>query len=273
MHEAAASIGKDIYTLNVSRLIKEGIIQICGLTPTDIMHIKGDFDKYSVEASVLGAQYVALNLNIPIDELCNSVYDEIKRKLYLNIVKVMLENKDSHYMKNGVSKDVERFIHESYEIAKTGCKNDFISVMLSTDFTLTGIGAPIHVFLDDVAEMLGTKAVIPKHYEVANALGAIVGNVYASCAVEIKPNNDAGGTTGYTVFGNTETKVFKEIEDAEAFAVIEAENGARSEAIKRGAQGEIAITSKLIKSEAEAKYSVIYLGTQAFAQAVGSIGF
>ena len=249
------------------------MIQICGLTPTDIMHIKGDFDKFSVEASVLGAQYVVSNLNISVDELCNCVYDEIRRKLYVNIVKAMLENKDSYYMKNGVNKDVERFINESYDIAKTGCKQAFISMMFNTNFTLTGVGAPIHLFLDDVAKMLGTKAIIPKHYEVANALGAIVGNVYASCVVEIRPNYTAEETDGYTVFGNTETKVFKKIEDAEDFAVMEAKNGAYSEAFKRGARGEIAITCKLNKNEADARGCVIYLGTQAIAQAVGSIGF
>ena len=30
----------------------------CGLTPTDIMHIKGDFSVYDTEASRLAAQFV-----------------------------------------------------------------------------------------------------------------------------------------------------------------------------------------------------------------------
>ena len=120
LKEAAAAVGRDIYTLNVSRLLKEGIVQMCGLTPTDIMHIKGDFKKYNAEASMLGAEFTAFNLGVSIEELCGLVYDEIKRKIYLNAVKVLLENNDPHYMKHGVSKDVEKVINDSYETAKSG---------------------------------------------------------------------------------------------------------------------------------------------------------
>ena len=272
--QAAASIpGKDIYNLNVSRLVKSGVIQVCGLTPTDIMHIKGDFSKFSAEASLLGAQYAALNLKTSVEELCDLVYDEVKRKIYVNIVKVMLENRDSHYMKNGVSKDVERFIHESYDMAKTGLGHEFISMMFTTGFVLTGVGAPIRIFLSDVAKMLKTKAVFPEHHEVANALGAVAGNIYASNAVEIRPDYNTEGITGYTVFGNTETREFREIGEAENYAAMEAKNGAYTEAVRRGARGEITVTCRMEKHEAPAGDSMVFLGTKAIARAAGSIGF
>ena len=271
--EAADSVpGRDIYSLNVSRLLREGVVQVCGLTPTDVMHIRGDFSRFSAEASLLGAQYVASNLDLSVDELCDLVYDEIKRKLYVNIVKVMLENKDGHYRNNGVSKDVERFINESYEIAKTGFRQEFLSMKFATDFVLTGVGAPIPIFLNDVANMLGTKAVLPKHYEVANALGAVVGNVCATCAVEIRPNASADGITGYTVFGKTETRVFEELKQAQEFAIMDAESGARAEAVKRGARGEITVSCRLDRREGIARGLVVDLGTKAVAQAIGSIG-
>ncbi len=53
LEEAAAAVGKDVYTLNVTRLEKEGVVIRSGLTPTDIMHIKGDFQRYSAEAPCL----------------------------------------------------------------------------------------------------------------------------------------------------------------------------------------------------------------------------
>ena len=272
--EAAVSIpGKDIYSFDVSRLIKEGVVQVCGLTPTDIMHIKGDFVQFSAEASLLGAQYTASNMNITTGELCDSIYDEIRRKLYVNIVKVMLEIQDSHYMKNGVNKDAERFINDCYEMAKAGRSHTFISTAFSTGFTLAGVGAPIHIFLDDVGRMLGTKAVIPKHYEVANALGAVIGNVLASCAVEIRPNYTPVGISGYTVFGSRETRVFQRLEDAEIFAVVEAREGAYTEAVSRGARDEIATTCRIERNDSKSRDGLLYLGSQAVAQAAGSPGF
>jgi N-methylhydantoinase A/oxoprolinase/acetone carboxylase beta subunit len=235
------------------------------------MHIKGDFGKFDAGVSMLGAGYVASNIGISVGELCDIVYDEIKRKLYLNVVKFMLEHNDRYY-KNGVSKEVERFINENYDNAKTGAAFDLISTSFRTDFVLAGVGAPIHIFLDDVAGRLGTTAVLPKHYEVANALGAIVGKVVASSIVEIRPNNDPAGTCGYTVFGAAETKVFKAIEEAEEFAAAEARGSAYREAAGRGAVGEIAVTCKIDKREVEVKGGgVLHLCTNVIAHAVGSI--
>ncbi|MCL1859422.1 MAG: hydantoinase/oxoprolinase family protein [Oscillospiraceae bacterium] len=271
---AAAAVGKDIYTLNISRLLKEGIVQMCGLTPTDIMHIKKDFSRYcdSIEASILGAKFVAFNLDVSVDELCDMAYDEIKRKIYLNVVKVMLENNDLYYMKNGVSKEIERFINESYQTAKSGKKDNIVSSIFKTDFSLVGIGAPIHIFLDDVAKMLGTKAVVPKYAGVANALGAVAGNICANYTVEIKPNYSSGGITGYTVFGGN-VKTFEKLEEAEEFAISEAKEIAYEEAVKRGAQGEITVTCELNTNKALGKNVAVHLNTFAVAQAVGSGGF
>ena len=267
LKEAAAAVGKDIYTLNISRLLKEGVVQICGLTPTDIMHIKGDFNKYCSEASMLGAKFVAFNLGVSIDELGDLAYDEIKRKIYLNVIKVLLENNDSHYMINGISNDEERFINESY---KAGKKGGIISAAFKTDFSLVGIGAPVHIFLHDVAERLGTGAVIPEYSEVANALGAVAGNVCANYTVEIKPNYAPSGITGYTVFGN-EVKTFKSLKDAETFAVTEAKDGAYNEAVKRGAQGEISVDVGINLHEGRGKDVVIHLNTVVTAKAVGAV--
>jgi len=270
--QAAEAMGKDIYSLNVKRLIKDEIVQLCGLTPTDIMHIKGDFNNYCVEASLLGAEFAAYNLEISIQEFCDLVYKEVKQKLYLNITAAILENNYPDYMKNGINKDVERLINSSYVSAKTQNRSKLLSMMFSTKYSLVGIGAPIHIFLKDVAKMLGTNTVIPKHYEVANALGAIVGSVSASYSVEIKPNYNAQGTTGYTVYGNNENKIYEDMADAVDYAVTEAKIGAEAEAVKRGAMGELTVTSDINQHEAEARYGSVYLGTTVTARAVGAVG-
>jgi N-methylhydantoinase A/oxoprolinase/acetone carboxylase beta subunit len=260
LKEAAAAIGTDIYNLNVSRLLKEGIVQICGLTPTDIMHIRNDFSGYSREAALLGAGFTAYNLGITVDELCEKIYDEVKRKLYVNIVKILFENQERHYFTNGVDSGAERLILQSYESAKKGGA-EIITADFKTGFALVGIGAPIKIFLDDVAKLLGTRAVVPEHYEVANALGAVVGNIYASCSVEVRPNYTLAGIAGYTVFGYTRRMTFKTLEQAQEFAVSEAETGAREEAVKRGARGDITVILDTHNNEGSARGGAVYLGT------------
>ena len=278
LRDAAQSIpGKDIFNFDASRLIKEGVIQTAGLTPTDLMHIKRDYERFPKDAALFGAQFVAGNLDISVDELCERVYDEVKRKLYVNIVKVLMENQDARYMKNGVAPEIERLINDSfYEkrdcLRKKHLKNEFVSVDFSTDFILTGVGAPIRIFLGDVAEMLGTKAVNPKHYEVANALGAIVGSVYTTNVVEVRPNYSVSGITGYTVSGLKETKVFKSAARAEEFAIREAKKGARAEAVRRGAKGKINVACSLNNDIADTGEVRIFLGTRATATAIGTFG-
>ncbi|MDR1930786.1 MAG: hydantoinase/oxoprolinase family protein [Treponema sp.] len=271
LQDAAAAVGRDIYNINTSRLLKEGYVQICGLTPTDIMHIKGDFTGFSSEASALGARIAAYNTGMPLTELCRRVYDEIKRKLYVTILKVLLENKDKYYMKNGVTGDLERLLNESYTMAGGG--QGGLSLAFSTAYTLVGIGAPVHIFLPDVAALLGTRALIPEHHGVANALGAVMGNVYASYAAEIRPDYTPGGIRGYTVFAGDESRAFETIEEAESYAVQKAKDGARSEALKRGAWGEISVACALNKHEAQAGDGILHLGTTAAVHALGSFGF
>lgn len=268
--DAAAAVGKDVYTLKVDNLLKDGVVQLCGLTPTDIMHIKGDFNKYNSEASLLGAKFVALNIGISVEELCEKVYNEVKKKLYINIVKSMLENKYPDYMKNGISADVERFIEDNYNEANTPHK--LFSTAFKTNYSLIGVGAPIGVFLNDVADMLGTEAYIPENYEVANALGAIVGSVSASCSIEIQPNSN-DNDSGFIVFGKNGNAVFEELEDATEYAVNQAMEEAKAQAQKRGAKGEITVTYEINSNEADTRDGAVYLNTVVTATAAGSIGF
>lgn len=271
--KAAAAVGRDVYTLKIDRLLQEGIVQLSGLTPTDIMHIKGDFKRYNKEAAMLAARYVAMNLEVPMPRLCNMVYNEVKRKLYRNIVAVLLENKDPYYRLHGISPELERFIDQSYELAKQDGSADLLSLRLHTDFSLVGIGAPIAVFLPEVGKLLGARVVIPPHYEVANALGAIMGNVCAACTVEIKPQYTAKGISCYTVYGKNTTRNFEFLEAAEQFALQEAEEAAHQEALRRGAHGEITLTSQIEQDAVPTKEAAIYLGSRAVAHAVGAIGF
>lgn len=270
--KAAAAVGKDIYTLQIKRLLKEGIVQICGLTPTDIMHIRGDFCRYNAEATRLAAEFAAFNLNTTVENLCDMVYDEVKKKLYINIVKSMLENKYPDYLKNGINADVERFILENYQSVKTGTPDPLFSTFFRTGFTLIGAGAPIRVFLDDVAAMLGTRAFIPDNHHVANALGAIVGSICATCTVEILPNTDPAKPWAYIVYGNQGSAGFKELSDAVDHAIAEAKAQAAAEAKKRGAGERVSVTWEVNTNKAETPDLTIYLGTTVTAYATGAMG-
>ncbi|MEI6100735.1 MAG: hydantoinase/oxoprolinase family protein [Eubacteriales bacterium] len=266
LQEAAAAVGRDIYSFRMERLEREGIVARIGLTPTDIMHLKGDFASYDANASALGTQYVASCLDLTINELCEQVYFTVKQKLYANIVRVLLQNKYPYWEKNGLSADMEYLINESF-------RNDegLVSFGFKTPSVLVGIGAPIHIFLPDVAHALHTEYIVPEFAGVANALGAVVGNVSAVCSIEINPEFLPDKKILYTVFGNEENVVFLDLHEAEKHAESEAREAALIMARRRGAVHDITVQSEIITNTAEAPGGNIYLGSRVLATAIGRI--
>ncbi|MCL2528962.1 MAG: hydantoinase/oxoprolinase family protein [Coriobacteriia bacterium] len=261
-----------VSTAELSQLIKEGIIQVIGLTPTDIMHIKGDFSGFSTQAASLAAEYVAQELNESVDELCYHVYDRVKQRMYASIVNALLENKSGSAFSIDLQESISSMISESYKEVSSPEPDVPITLTYQTDYSLMGVGAPTHIFLSDVASLLNTKAMLPKHHEVANALGAIVSNVQASCVVEIRPSAKPDGSVYYTVFGPGENKSFGGLPKAEEYALAQAELGAQNEVYKRGAAGKVLISSKVERSEFKEDGLEVFLGSKVRAQGVGSIG-
>lgn len=268
LEEAATAMGKDVYTLNVMRLEKEGVVIRSGLTPTDIMHIKGDFQRYDAEASKLGARQVALCVGMDLDTLCDRVYEEIHWQLYRNIARILLEDRNPYYKKHGLDAGMEVFLRDCFE----GREGTLLNSILTTPAALIGVGAPTHIFLPKVAELLGTRAVIPPHAEVANAVGAVVGNIVASCTIEIRPECNEDGVEGFCVYGTDQNVYFQEAEEARSFAAAQATEAAKQEARRRGATGELTIRQGVEEDVAEARDMHVYLGTRVTVTAVGKLG-
>jgi type IV secretory pathway VirB6-like protein len=180
--------------------------------------------------------------------------------------KTLLENAHPDYMRDGVGGGAERFINEAFG------NNGFYSVKLSTPYTLVGIGAPVKIFIRDIAEMLGAKAFVPPNYEVANAVGAVASNISAAYTVEIAPNISPAGITGYTVYGTGGNIIVEDLTEAVKLAEEIARKAAADEAVRRGVR-DITISCSSLRNEAEAKDETIDLGTSVTARAIGSAGF
>ena len=268
--DAALAMGRDVYTFNADRLIKEGYVQICGLTPTDIMHVRNDFNKFDAKASKLGAQIVADNLAISVEKLCEIVYTEIVHKMYINIAKIILQNQDGFYKKGEFGKETEHFIEECYQTA-IGNSRGIAQATLTTNFKLIGIGAPIKLYLNEVARLFKTDAIIPESAEVANAVGAVSGTVFASAIAEIRYKVGEG----YVVYGNESSNMFETLEEAQEFAIKDASARAQKNAIERGALGDISLNPTIKHSTVQEYDDVepIYLSTTITVDAVGSIGW
>lgn len=266
LREAAAAAGTDVYHLDTVRLENEGYILRCGLTPTDIMHLRGDFAAYDTEAARLAAIFVMRCLGMAagrLAEFCGEVYDAVKRRLYVNLVRILMRDRFPR-----IEPPME-LIDASWDAFRRGEK-PFFDFGFSTRASLVGIGAPTHIFLPDVAAALGAECIIPENAGVANAVGAIVGSVSVTAEVEIHPNYTPVGIEGYTVHAASGNSVFRERADAERAALAAAEAEARAEAERRGVTGDVRVKTELTAKTASTKRaSSLDLGSVAEATVTG----
>ena len=222
------------------RLEKYGVIAKIGLTPTDLMHIKGDFNRWDSKAGETGALCMAYQLDIETKILIQDVYENIKEKLFLKIAKTLIEDEDKSLLKDGLSEQLAEVLINGFRKARrkadgqAGEEHNFFS-SLTTPFSLVGIGAPAHVFLKDVADAMKTKCIIPEFAHVANAVGAITGCIRAEVVISVTPNYTPEGVSGYTVFTRNGRADFTDYNEAVAHAKKYARKESYDSAVAKGA--------------------------------------
>ena len=236
-------LGLDLYHFSTERLESEGIVMRCGLTPTDFMHIRGDYNEYDREASVLAARYLLAALGREdteeqLEALCGEVYEAVEERLYRNLVHILLRQRFPDVYEGTLDPQLEHLIIQTWRDRKTA-KSPYIRQLFSTGMALVGIGAPIHVFLPEVAEALGAECVLPRDHDVANAIGALQAKVNATVRLEITQMQTGDGTLYYVAHlpnGSMRTDTIGQAMEA---AKAAAARKAVEEARRRGATGRL----------------------------------
>ena len=247
----ADATGGSVVALRTKRLEQHGAIMRCALTPTDIMHIRGDFGAWNAEAATIGATIMARQIGTDIGDVVARVYENTRERLYCAIVRVLMEDEDEGLLKGGMSRQLERLLKRSYRQGRLGAMlpgtgqeagpsglaspEALLGSSFTTSATLVGIGAPIHVFLPEVARALGADFVVPQDAGVANAVGAITGNVMAEESVLVRPRYSVSGITGYLAYSSEENRSFAGLEEALEWAKARARELASRDAARRGA--------------------------------------
>ncbi len=258
-------LGFSRLTRDTERLEEEGVVIRCGLTPTDFMHIKGDYTEFDTEASLLAARYVLKNSNLPYEPedaaaLADEVYSAVGQKMYTNLIRILLSQTYGKSFDNGLDAQIEAVAEGTWKNRK---RDGFslIEPAFRTDMVILGMGAPAHVFLPEVAAALGTKCVLPDHAEIGNAIGAVMAELVAHVSVPVTQWDDGGLT--YMVHTPEGSVKFRDLERAVSLARETAAAEAVREALLRGARGELhpVITQQGNTHDGHATASLAYGGT------------
>ena len=275
--------GIDLYHFNGERLEAEGLVMRCGLTPTDFMHIKGDYAEYDAEASILAARYLLMGMGRDdsqesISELADDAYELVEGRMFENILRVMLARQHPAVFREGADEQVGFLIREAWEKRPEKARHNhgsapqnspgrkhvqspvqnpgqlqgqspgsgsLFSHTFGVNAALVGIGAPTHVFLPEVAKALGAVCILPEHAEVANALGALMADIDVTVQVEISQWLSSNGQTYYIAHTPSGSSRFTSLNEAIAMAEKASAEAAISEARTRGATGEPPVTTRV----------------------------
>jgi N-methylhydantoinase A/oxoprolinase/acetone carboxylase beta subunit len=245
--------------LGLESLEKRCIIQRCGFTPTDLLHISGRFIHWNREAAKKVGSLFADICRKDLGEMAEKLLKQVGRQLTLELLKTQLEqDRDLAELDQG---SICRTLVENM---LTGGNPDF-TVHIHLHHPVIGIGAPVHFFLPIATACLSTAAVIPENADVANAVGAITSRVMIRRKIDIvSPRPDS-----YQVVTQAGVRVFNDLDEASSYGEAQLVNQVHGLAAAAGTSASNVDTWHEDRAPAIADGSSIFLGRTIFAQIIG----
>ena len=168
----AKELETDIDGLPLKRLLREELVQMISMTPTDILHASGRFRQWHHKASLLGMRIYAEAAGVSLGEMIRTAETAFVHRIAYTIMESVLEADGLNL--EAVGEDAARFLIESFLKSGAGgnlnCRGDFLKPII-------GIGAPARAWIAKAAEYLQAEFILPEHDAVANAIGAAVSDV------------------------------------------------------------------------------------------------
>lgn len=213
-------------------LFRQEILGKAGLTPTDLMHVSGDYTPWDVQTARRAWNLFARFHFLEPDDLRRQVWRQISDTIVEAIVAFL----------SGKSLSAPG-LPEHEDMGRWFFRNSVrpFHPHLETHFRLRqpiiGIGAPAQIFLREAAEILHTDLVLPPHHQVANAVGAIAGSVVIAEEILVYPRLSGEGldVVGYYVQASDNRLQFESIAAALTCARRLCHERALQKALRSGA--------------------------------------
>ncbi len=155
--------------VTIDMLVQKRLINTIGFTPTDALHVLGEYDNWEREASMLGAGILAELAGIEVEDLCARIKKKVARNMALNLMSFLLE---------GISKE---------EIDKV-LKGKFFA-RLKADLPVVLLGGPVKAYSEELADFIDAQIIVPDNCSVGNAAGAVAAKGSKELEVIIKADH------------------------------------------------------------------------------------
>jgi N-methylhydantoinase A/oxoprolinase/acetone carboxylase beta subunit len=214
-----------------AELLRQEVIGKAGLTPTDLLHAEGRHTPWNAEAAELAlTAFSKFLFTDPAD-----IVERVWRKMTEDIVRsLVLFLTDMHLPDEApAARDIGTWFFEN-SLYDT---HPHLETQFRLRDPIIGIGAPAGIFLQAVADHLHTALLLPEHYGVANAVGAIAGSVMVTEEILIYPHLSSAGldVIGYYVQSGEGREEYEELDQALDIARQRGHDLALNAALRSGA--------------------------------------
>ena len=165
----------------LDRLAARGLAHICGITPSDALHVLGRQGQWNAAAARLGLDIAARQkggngkpIAADADDLANRIVQRLTRQSSHAILEACLSDDGENGIEPAKSRAIARALDRQPGVVRFS---------LALDRPLIGLGASAPVYYPAIAEELAAPAVIPDHADVANAIGAVAGQIRETVTV------------------------------------------------------------------------------------------
>lgn len=170
-----------VATLN--RLVGRGLVHIAGFTPSDAAHVLHRQSNWDRDAAELGAKLFARRKDgrgQPIAADAETISERVLTALTRRSAEVILETAFTEDGLDGPATVAHPLVQNALN-KRTG----IAGMALGVDRPVIGLGASAPLHYAGLPDLLGQDCVVPDDTDVANALGAVVGQVRVSVEIRV----------------------------------------------------------------------------------------
>jgi N-methylhydantoinase A/oxoprolinase/acetone carboxylase beta subunit len=230
--EISILIRKDLHPQTFDSLIKKRLVQAIGFTPTDALHVLGEYTAWNQEASRIGAGRLAKLMRMSPGEFCTAVKKKVARNMALHLLSYILQ---------GVPfSAIEKILDGNYP------------AKFKLEIPVVLLGGPVRAHRKELEELIDAEILVPEHAEVGNAVGALVGKGIKRVEILIRPSSLMSPDKDFLVFAPASRLRFENYTEALEKA-IEIGKNLVSDYMKEcglsGNQVEMSVEKKTVSSD------------------------
>lgn len=207
----ARSVGTDPETLDLTPLVESGVLARISVTPTDILHVQGKYNRWNRDLSAAGVEILARR-----KEMSAAKFTDIAAKAIHNKIAMSCIQSAADFDGEDFAFDKSPQAMYLIQAALSRGSSSFLRPSLTLGKPVVAIGAPAEAWVKDAGALLSSQILVPENADVANAYGAAVGQVMETVELLISLDGD-----GYLLNMPWDRNLYSSLEEAMFYAIHE----------------------------------------------------